>query len=416
MKGARALGGPIADLTDTWVRLADRELPLAVVRERSADLGSLFARARAEVGHGWCLCRTPVLRLVIRASRSGRYHLAGWPNEGESHSVECSYHKLGAALSGRGGYSSDAIRETEDGVQIRLDTALSRSLNMPHAGEPVAERGGRTRSSVSLLGLLHWVWEESRLNCWNSRWTRRSWTTCHAELRLALADAKLNGAEMDDVTFTVPPFRQSEAPRNALEFAKFRTRLSRRSGSQGRGLILGEIKDISPTPHGVRFALAHHRAGLFASSALNTRLHKSYRPAFSQAARLVRARCIGLFLVELTTRGNLRVIDMAAMLTSCRYLPADSSHEVMMADALCVHRRSFVKPLRYDRSKAVFPDFVLTDTDPQSYVEVYGIRGRESYEDRKKIKQNFYQSAGAPLLEWEIGGPMPNLNLKSGAD
>jgi hypothetical protein len=219
---------------------------------------------------------------------------------------------------------------------------------------------------------------------------------------------------MEDVTYVVPPFRQPDAARNALEFAKLRTRLARKTGSRGRGLILGEIKDIAPTQHGVRFALAHHRGGLFATAALNARLYKSYRPAFSQTARLVRARRIGLFLVELTTRGNIRVIDMAAMLTSHLYLPADSSHEAIMADALCTHRRSFVKPLRYERSEAVFPDFVLTDTDPTSYVEVYGIRGRESYDRRKRVKQEYYRSAGASLIEWEIGKPIPNLHYGPG--
>lgn len=401
-----------SDATYGRVRLADRELPLAVVRERATDFAPLFARARAEVGHALCACRTPSLRLVIRSSRSGRYHLAGWPNEGELHSPDCDFHKLSGALSGRGGYSAEAIRETQGGVQIRLNAALSRRLNMPAvpARGSTSERDGRTTKSVGLLGLLHWAWEESQLNRWHACWTRRSWSTCCAELRRTLAGVRLNSEELEDVAFVIPPFSQKEAARNALAFAKFRARLARRSGTQRRGLILGEIKDVMPTPHGVRYVLARHRGALFATAALNARLQTSYRSAFSQAARLVKARCIGLFLVELSPSGNLIVVDMAAMLTSRLYIPADSSHEVMMADALCGKRRSFVKPLRYERSDAVFPDFVLTDTDPHSYVEVYGIRGREDYDRRKKIKQEFYRSSGANLFEWEIGQSMPDLH------
>lgn len=411
VKKPRPQASARAEAADSRIRLADRELPLAVVRERATDFAPLFARARAEVGHALCVCRTPPLRLVIRSSRSGRYHLAGWPNEGERHAAECAFHKLSGALSGRGGYSAEAIRETEEGVQIRLDASLSRRLNMSAAPSqgPTGERDGRTRRSVGLLGLLHWAWEESQLNNWHPRWPRRSWTTCYAELRRALAGAQLNSEQLEDVAFVIPPFSQKEAARNALAFAKFRTRLARRSRTQGRGLILGEIKDVKPAPHGVRYVLAHHRGGLFATAALNTRLHSSYRSAFSQTAGLVKARRVGLFLVELTSKGNLVVIDMAAMLTSRLYIPADSSHEVLMAEALCGKRRSFVKPLRYERSDAVFPDFVLTDTDPPSYVEVYGIRGREDYDRRKKVKQDLYRSAGASLLEWEIGQPMPDL-------
>lgn len=71
------------------------------------------------------------------------------------------------------------------------------------------------------------------------------------------------------------------------------------------------------------------------------------------------------------------------MLTSGAYLPADSSHEVAMADWLVAHGRSLTKPWRYDpcgcsdsASTRVFPDFVLTDTDPATVVEVWVIVGR----------------------------------------
>ena len=42
-----------------------------------------------------------------------------------------------------------------------------------------------------------------------------------------------------------------------------------------------------------------------------------------------------------------------------------------MANALAHHGRAFVKPVRYDGTDAVFPDFVLTDVAPHAYVEVY---------------------------------------------
>jgi hypothetical protein len=396
------------------VRLADRDLPLAMVRERAADFATLFARARAEVGHAQCLCRTPALRLVIRSSRSGRYHLAGWPSEGDRHEGDCPFHKLAPALSGRDGYSSGAIRETNTGVQIRLDTALTRQLNSPApARNPADERDGQQRRSLGLLGLLHWLWEESRLNVWQPRWRRRTWGTCHARLRQALTGCELNGEELEEVAFVVPPFLKTDAARNALAFARFRVRLARRPQTQGRGLILGEIKDVSPTPHGVRYALAHHRGGLFATVALSERLRTSYRPAFSQVAGSFATRRIGLFLVELSSQGNLIVVDMAAMLTSPLYIPADSSHEVVMADALCRSGRGFIKPLRYEKKDAVFPDFVLTDSDPHSYVEVYGIQGRESYDQRKMVKQSYYQRLGAQLIEWDVTHTLPDLGLSA---
>ncbi len=101
------------------------------------------------------------------------------------------------------------------------------------------------------------------------------------------------------------------------------------------------------------------------------------------------------------------------MLTNRTYLPADSSHEVRMADALLAAGRHVLKPLRY-QGQAVFPDFVLVDREPAAYVEVYGIIGREDYEQRKREKQRYYQRESIPVIEWTVDGPMPDLRSIEG--
>ncbi|MEH0579552.1 DUF1173 family protein [Streptomyces sp. B21-108] len=396
------------------VRLADKSLPLFVLREHATDYATLFSRARAEVGHGQCLCQTPALRLVIRCSRAGRYHLAGWPGEGELHDPSCSFHKLASELTGRDAYSTEAIHEGDDGVAIRFSAALARKLSAPEPAKASTEqRDGRARRTVGLLGLLHWLWEEAQLTAWHPRWRRRTWWVCHARLSEQIAGCSINHEELTEALYVVPPFRKEYARRNTAAFETFRiTRLKRRGDTQRRGLILGEIRDVRPTRYGVQYALAHHRGALFATAALDERLRRSYRPAFSAAADEHGARRIGLFLVELSPKGNVRVLDMAAMLVSKLYIPADSSHEVVMANALTDARRAYVKPVRYDGSDLVFPDFVLTDVHPHSYVEVYGIHGRESYDQRKRVKQAHYQRQGAGLIEWDVGDSIPEVRRR----
>ncbi|MCZ4603314.1 DUF1173 family protein [Streptomyces sp. Lzd4kr] len=402
-----------ADRADR-VRLADKSLPLIVLREHATDYATLFARARAEVGHGQCLCQTPALRLVIRCSRAGRYHLAGWPGEGELHDPRCSFHKLASELTGRDGYSTEAIHESDDGVAIRFSAALARKLSAPEpATTPTEHREGRARRTVGLLGLLHWLWEETQLIAWHPRWRRRTWWVCHARLSEQIAGCSINNEELTEALYVVPPFREQHARRNIAAFETFRiARLKRRGDTQRRGLILGEIRDVKPTRYGIRYALAHHHGALFANNALDARLRRSYRPAFSAAADEHGARRIGLFLVELSPKGNVRVVDMAAMLVSKLYIPADSSHEVVMANALTGAGRAYVKPVRYDGSDLVFPDFVLTDTHPHSYVEVYGIHGRESYDQRKRVKQAHYQRQGAALIEWDVAYSPPDVRRR----
>ncbi|MBO2464956.1 DUF1173 family protein [Actinomadura violacea] len=425
---------PAAPLTEQdgtagQVRLADHLVPLAAVRHDPGRFTRLLARARAETGHAECLCRTPALKLVIR-SRSGRYHLARWPGEGDQHTPECPFHQAAANLSGRGGYTAGALTETTDGTTIRLATPLqlTGTRAAPALTTPARTTSGTART-MSLLGLLHWLWEQAQLNLWHPTW-RRSWSTCHTRLTHQAADCTVNGHDLTTRLYVVPPYRPDNADANTTLFTTFTDQLSRIGRHQQRGLILGEIKDITPTKYGSRLTLRHHRGALFASTPLLDKTRRSYRAALSTttlstphataatsttAAGSTQPRRIGLFLVERTPNNYLAVADMAAMLTNYRWIPADSSHEVAMADHLITAGRSFTKPLRYDGADAVFPDFVLTDTPAPVYVEVYGVLGRADYDERKRAKQEHYRDAGTAVIEWNVTDPLPEVKLRSAA-
>lgn len=393
------------------IQLAGRTAPLSWLREHATEAAPLFARAKAEVGHALCLCRRPALRLVIRCTRAGRYHVAGWPGEGDKHDTGCPFHKLAPGLSGRDGYSTQAIRETDDGVSIRLGTPLTRSLATPekHQAAPDETHERRSRRTVGLLGLLHWLWEEARLNAWRPQFRRRTWRECHARLCPQLREATINGQALEEALYVVPPFSQATAAANTAALEDFRARLGRHRDTEQRALLLGQIKEVTPTPYGVAYRLAHQRTPLYARAALHARAARSYRHPFSKTAAEHGATRVALFVVERSPKGHLIAVDLAAMLTNGNYIPADSSYEVVMANALASCRRAFIKPLRYDTADAVLPDFVVTDTDPHHYVEVYGIHGRETYEQRKRTKREFYQRQGAQLIEWDITQPLPVL-------
>ncbi|MET8816395.1 DUF1173 family protein [Streptomyces sp. NPDC004549] len=394
------------------IQLAGRTVQLAWLREHSTQAAPLFTRARAEVGHAWCLCRRPALRLVIRCTRAGRYHVAGWPGEGEQHDPSCPFHKLGPGLSGRDRYSTQAIRETDDGVSIRLTTPLTSTLTQPEtldaAPQETDDEAG-SRRSVGLLGLLHWLWEQGRLNSWHPQTGRPTWRTCHARLHQQLRETTINGRGADETLYVVPPFTPATADANTAALDAFRTPLGRHGTTERRALLLGQIKEVTPTPYGVAYRLAHQRTPLYARAALHARATRSYRHAFGKTAAEHGARRIALFVVERSPKGHLIAADLAAMLTTATFVPADSSHEVVMADALAACRRAFTKPLRYDTADAVLPDFVLTDVTPAAYVEVYGIHGRETYDRRKAEKQAFYQRQGGQLIEWDVTQPLPEL-------
>ena len=385
------------------VRLADRTIDLDRLRAKP-DLYTLwFQRARAETRHGLCLCTDPALRLVIR-HRSGRYHLAVWPGEGPEHHPECFFHAPERpAHSGRSGYTEQAISHTVTGTRIRLGQGLTlRTTPTAEVSKPSAPGSGTgsARRSVGLLGALHYLWESTGLTHWQPG-AARDWAYCHRRVHVGALATTVNKLPLGEVLHTVAPFTRERADRNEAAFSSWRAGLDRR-----RGLLLGEIKQVDPTRYGVKVMLRHLRHPLFARQQLLDRARRSYRSAFVDHPG---ARQVVLALIEQTSRGNLVVVDLAVMLTNQGYLPADSTHEITMADHLTGTRRPFYKPVRYDASEAVLPDFVLTDTDPHTCVEVLGMLGNEDYARRWQAKQAHYAGAGTPLVSWDVDQPLPPL-------
>ncbi|MFE6945984.1 DUF1173 family protein [Streptomyces chartreusis] len=399
------------------VLIADRQVPLTLVRRSPARYTYLFAQARSEDGCAYCMCQGPqsqMPRLVIRA-RAGRFHLAGWPDEGSQHAHHCDFFKLDGELSGRPVRGDGGILQTEDGTSIRLNVPLTvvtagqvtTSLDSPDSGE-----GATARRAVGLLGMAHFLWEEAQLNQWrHPHHNQRHWHVCRTRLQGPLEECSVNGQPLAEVLYVVPVFRRTTADIHKAAFDRFQERLVQHDGRARRGLLLGEIKDIQPSTYGHRIALRHLAKGLFASAKQLERWKRSYVAAFSSAAGDT-ARRIALLAIEQRPRsGVLKVVDAAFMLTDRNYIPVESSYELQMAGALTDASRRFIKPLRWDRSDDVFPDFILTDTEPPTFVEVYGVQGRASYDIRKRIKQVKYQEQGRSVIAWEVKQEMPPVSL-----
>ena len=392
------------------VQLADRVVVVAAVKQHPDRYTTLFERAKGEVGHAICLCRTDkVVRLVIRC-RSGRYHLANWPAEGHQHAPGCRWFRSHSSISGRSAYS-EAITTTEDGTSIRLSAPLTvRGASASPSAKPAAGKAaGTSRRGLGPLALLHHLWESAQLNIWHPQQQRRTWRTCQVLLGEQVRDCQINTVPLSDALWIVPAFRPEHAERINADWDRFLARLTTVGSTRRRGLVLGELRTATPTDYSVRLSLAHQKAPLYATPQLMDQARRSYPAVFSEHAGQSSRQQVMLCLVELSPGGYPKVVDLAAMLTATSYLPVDSSHEAEMADALVAAGRAFVKPMSYD-GDGVFPDFVLVDDEPETYIEVWGVRGREDYEIRKRAKQSFYRDTGRALLEWDVRDPLPALS------
>lgn len=402
------------------ISLADRVVAVADVKNHPDRYAGLFGRARSEVGHAVCLCRTDqTVRLVIRC-RAGRYHLANWPAGGHQHAPGCSWYRSPASMSGRSA-CADAITTGENGTTIRLSTPLlvrgaAVPAETPVPAKTAAGSVATARRSVGLLAFLHYLWETARLHVWHPRERDRNWRICRERLDELAADCRVNLLDLAETLWIVPPFQREHAKRINADWEAYFARLAGSGRIRRRGLVLGEIREVKPTDYGVRICLAHQRAALFASTKLMDRVRRSYPSAFSEQTGQAGRRQIVLCVIERSPRGYPVVVDLAAMLATGSYVPVDSHYEAQMAEGLAAARRTFVKPLHYDGADAVFPDFVLVDEVPETYVEVWGVRGRERYEARKREKQAFYRESGRTLLEWDVRDPLPVLGRRATGD
>jgi hypothetical protein len=400
-----------------WIELGGQRVRLSDVRAHPYRYARVLADARA-ARSAVCLCRPARLRLVTRCGLGGRYHVACWPHEGPDHAPGCAFFHLKSDLSGRAGYTGAAIAESSAGTAIRFHAPLlTRSAR---DGQPVESPTTHTacqRRAVGLLGMLHYLWESSGLNGWpgSARGPQRSWAAVAAALREQLAVCTINGQPAPDVVYVVPPYRPSTSAHALQQFDAFLSRLTADASQTRRGLLVAEVKAINPAAHGVRYQLAQQSRSrqLFMSTTLDTRIQTAFPVALADAGPRVDGRRIGLFYLERSRGGYAVAVDAALMLTNSSYIPADSTYENAMADALAAAGRAFVKPLTYDAGHdTVVSDFVLTD-EPHSYVEVWGLPGRRDYEHRKAAKKAYYQRHATRLLEWTVTEPIPNLTLNS---
>jgi hypothetical protein len=395
------------------VQLADRVIPLTTLRAHPERYSALFLRAKAQDGHAVCLCRTDATAKLVIRCRSGRYHLASWPEQGHLHAPGCPWYRTEPALSGSATHAGDAIISTAEGTTIRLSTPLTTRDTPTRTAVPAktSPAPSAPRKSLGLLALAHYLWEQAQLSIWPGGDAERSWDTCHYRLVEAAAPCSVNGTDLSGALYVVPRFTPAAADHNAATWTAFTHRLGGAAGTHRRGLVLGELREVSPTPYGLRVRVKNLRAPLFMKQALFDRVTRSFRAAFADGLDLRRASRVVLCLADRTARGNVVIEDLAAMLTTTTWLPMDSSHELRLADALVDAGRSFLKPLRYDGGE-VFPDFALLDTTPQTYVEVWGVTGRKDYELRKRAKQAHYRAAGKSLLEWDVRDPMPDVSRR----
>jgi hypothetical protein len=331
-----------------------------------------------------CLCCEPGLPMYI-AHLETAYVIKRMPDSGASHGSGCESYEAPPGLSGRGEVDGQAIEHDDEGtVNLKLAFSLRHNNPAEMENESTSKTTAKTSGTrLTLRGLLHYLWDESRLSHWQPELKgKRSWFAVRSALVEAVESKETKSAALKDILYIPEVF--DEARRNDIASRRIRS-LSPIMGPGKSGkklmLVVGEVDRISPATFG--FALKIKNLPDF-PLVMDADLNKNFEKVFLGTKNLWEytpdSHLIVIATFVIDDKGIPTVEEMCVMLTSPEWLPVDNKIEQQLIEALVAEKRSFQKQLRYNLP----PDkpiatAVLTDCENAPlamYIDVDDLVGR----------------------------------------
>ncbi|MBD8145421.1 DUF1173 family protein [Pantoea agglomerans] len=373
-----------------------------------------FARQNKATTHVTCQCRKDgegenQRRLkACSSSISDYYWLARWSYSGSEHAPDCRFYSVWADDRQSQIYTSEVVKTVSPGCfRIKLPTGLQKkeaSGDSTPARQPTAnaDKKSRRQPTMSLLGLMHFMWEQAEINHWHPNFDKRTRDDTWAAWRLKQIAGKISvgRTSLDSVLLTMAKpgsqaMKNNWAVINGAEKSAKRLILISYLNSSARE----ENRNLNGS---LPLALSAGFPYLDLPSDLIDRVNRSFSREISDWRRGKKVMLIAETEPPVkkfkqrdgkTVPYNIcTVIDAALMTVSDRFIPLDSSWEGVIEEKLWQEKRHFIKPLRYDGEADVFPDFLLQDVPGSDAVplEVFGM-STPDYLARKAEKLKHYQ-------------------------
>lgn len=375
-------------------------------QQKRALFQEWLSDARDVKGSGGCRCRFGNELPLSIVRRGENCHLAKYRYTGAQHKEDCRFYSRLAGEGGQQAYHQEALRETPAGtLMISLDVPLKKlgDGEAEPAGTPAPRPAGKTvkRNTMTLLGLLHLLWETSRYTEWHPAWEgSRNGPLMGWHLRKSAENIRAAGCRLADQMLTPSSSKgDRDAKRNA-------DAVSRAHKSETRLIAVAELAAWQPgfttCPDRLPIRDFHGMPFLTIAPSLWRSLGHSFSrelDAWKSGARTI----VIAYVDPEAPRGKL-VRQAALMTVSPRFIPVDSGHEMKLEGILHASGRKFMKPLRYDAGLADYlPDFYLTDLaaaeDNLFALEVWGMDS-DAYRLHRQEKTAWYNTAYTPAGWW----------------
>jgi hypothetical protein len=369
-----------------------------------------------------CCClaaEDDVIRRRLRVNLSqttDQCWLSSFPYTGHEHAPDCRFYSVWPDERQAAIYTTDVVKAGTDGMLIvRLPTGLQKKDAGEKTNEETPVKTGtgkqRRQPSMKLTGLLHLLWEQSGINFWHPAFDRRkrnpgwiSWKLNNAAARIRIGRISLQESLLLMARKNTP---QSEDNRRHCRKAEQSSRRLITVSQMATWNEATEARLQQSVPLGFFSGIPE----LQLPEDVLTRLMRSYARELRDWQRGARVIVISESEPPVTTfirkdgrnvpQSCSRVIDVALMTVSPRFIPLDSSYEGVIEEKLWREKRTFIKPLRYDGEEQVFPDFMLMDVRECEALpmEVFGMNTPE-YLLRKQEKVVHYDKEYGPGRWW----------------
>lgn len=357
-------------------------------RIEAASRGFVEAIADAHAAHRRprCMCVIDGVEMYVArlAGTNEGFVVKRMPNTGSHHAPDCPHYEPPPESSGLGQLLGSAITEdpATGEITLKLDFSMSKITGrsaMPTiggAGDRVASRGAK----LSLRGLLHYLWDQAELTCWQPGFAgKRTWGTVRKHLLLAAENKIARGDSLRSRLYIPEVFTVDQRDAiNGRRMAQWSQAIAEPGKPQRLMLLIAEVKEIVPARCGFKAVLKHVPDQAFA---LDEQLyHRLGRRFDSELALWGAAEDIHMVMIatfSVAAAGLPTIVELSLMPVTRHWLPLEDAFEKQLVERLVSEGRSFVKGLRYNLgADSALASATLTDCEgsaPSLFVVRAGI-------------------------------------------
>jgi hypothetical protein len=330
-------------------------------------LQEILARAYDDPIRPRCLCVAKGVEMYI--AKYGLYMLKRMPGTGKDHAAACDSFEPDLDSSGLGYHLGETVlAKDHDQLEVRADFALDRFEGRAiERGEPSeATSVSSKRRALSILGLLHLVWDKAQFNRWTPAMRgKRHQGVIRKYLLEAAEKIVLKGMRLSERLFVPEPFKSEDADaiKHRREQAFSVMTLEEPSTKHKLMMVIGEIKSIEKITLGYKLVIKHMPdCPLMLDAKSGGKILHQFEHLFALRDMQEGIRLIAVLTVTMKGFADYRVDTMSIAMTADTWIPIENSFEKALADALVMAGRKFIKPLSFDAPSSVaFPNFLLLD-------------------------------------------------------